>query len=225
MIPIVAVVGHSKSGKTTLIEGLIAELKRRGRRVAAVKHAHEDFDLDRPGKDSWRFAEAGCETVAILGPQRSAVLRRHDPDYPFSEILSTVGGGADIVLVEGLSRGPYPKIETHRAELGQGLRCKGEDLLGVVTDEPLPVGCRQFAPQEISALADFLEGEKAAMAEGRTDLRINGEAVPLGSFTQSIIANTILGMVGSLKGVGAIGTVSVLICAADGATEGASTPS
>jgi molybdopterin-guanine dinucleotide biosynthesis protein MobB len=198
MIPIVAVVGHSKSGKTTLIEGLIAELKRRGRRVAAVKHAHEDFDLDRPGKDSWRFAEAGCETVAILGPQRSAVLRRHDPDYPFSEILSTVGGGADIVLVEGLSRGPYPKIETHRAELGQGLRCKGEDLF---------------------------EGEKAAMAEGRTDLRINGEAVPLGSFTQSIIANTILGMVGSLKGVGAIGTVSVLICAADGATEGASTPS
>jgi molybdopterin-guanine dinucleotide biosynthesis protein B len=225
MIPIVAIVGHSKSGKTTLIEGLIAELKRRGRRVAAVKHAHGDFDLDRPGKDSWRYAEAGCETIAILGPRRSAVLKQHDPDYAFAEVLSAAGSDADIVLVEGLSSGPYPKIEVHRSELGQGLRCESDELLAVVTDEPLPVGCRQFSPQEIGTLADALETETASGPEGRTALAINGKAVPLGSFTQSIIANTVLGMVSGLKGVGAISTVSVLIRAADGASDGASTTS
>jgi molybdopterin-guanine dinucleotide biosynthesis protein B len=225
MIPVVAIVGHSKSGKTALIAGLISEFKRRRRRVAAVKHAHEDFDLDRPGKDSWRYAEAGCESIAILGPRRSALLRQHDPDYSFAEVLSVAGGDADIVLIEGLSSGPYPKIEVHRSGLGKGLRCDSEDLVAVVTDEPLPIGCRQFSPQETGALADFLEDETANRPDGRTALQINGKAVPLGSFTQSIIANTILGLVASLKGVGAISTVSVLIRGADGAADGASTPS
>jgi molybdopterin-guanine dinucleotide biosynthesis protein B len=225
MIPIVAIVGHSKSGKTALIVELIAEFKRRGRRVAAVKHAHGGFDLDRPGKDSWRYAEAGCESIAILGPGRSAVLKQHDPDYAFGEVLPATAANADIVLVEGLSSGPYPKIEVHRSELGKGLRCDGSDLLAVVTDDPLPIGCRQFSPQEIGALAGFLETETAGTPEGGTALQINGQAVPLGSFTQSIIANTILGMVSSLKGVGAISTVSVLIRAADGAPDDASAPS
>jgi molybdopterin-guanine dinucleotide biosynthesis protein B len=224
MTPVVAIVGHAKSGKTTLIEGLIAEFKRRGRRVAAVKHAHKDFDVDRPGKDSWRYAEAGCESIAILGPRRSAVLRQHDPDYPFSEILHAAGWDADIVLVEGLSSGPYPKIEVHRADLGQGLRCDGDDLLAVVTDDPLPIGARQFSPQEIGALAGFIEEATAGGPERRTALQVNGEAVPLGSFTQGIVANTILGMISSLKGVGEISTVSVLIRAADGASDGADTP-
>jgi len=225
MIPVIAIVGHSKSGKTTLIEGLIAEFKRRGRRVAAVKHAHRDFDVDRPGTDSWRYAEAGCESIAILGPRRSAVLKQHEPDYAFGEVLRTAAGNADIVLVEGLSSGPYPKIEVHRAKLGKGLRCDRSDLVAVVTDEPLQNGCRQFSPEEVGALAGFIEEEIAGGPEGRTTLQINGKAVPLGSFTQSIIANTILGLVSSLKGVGAISTVSVLIRAADGAADRASTPS
>ncbi len=225
MIPVVAIVGHSKSGKTTLNEGLIADFKRRGRRVAAVKHAHKEFDVDRPGKDSWRYAEAGCESIAILGPRRSAVLRQHDPDYPFAQVVSAAAGNADIVLVEGLSSGPYPKIEVHRSELGKGLRCDRSDLVAVVTDEPLQNGCRQFSPEEVGALAGFIEDETAGRPEGRTALQINGKAVPLGSFTQSIIANTILGMVSSLKGVGTISTVSVLIGAAHGASHGASTPS
>jgi molybdopterin-guanine dinucleotide biosynthesis protein B len=224
MIPVVAIVGHSKSGKTTLIEGLIAEFKRRGRRVAAIKHAHRDFDVDRPGKDSWRYAEAGCESIAILGPRRSAVLRQHDPEYAFAEVVNVAAGNADIVLVEGLSSGPYPKIEVHRSGFGQGLRCDSEDLLAVVTDAPLPIGCRQFSPQEIGALAGFIEDATAARPDGHTALQVNGEAVPLGSFTQSIMANTILGMVSSLKGVGTISTVSVLIRAADGASDGAGTP-
>ncbi len=225
MIPVVAIVGHSKSGKTPLIEALLAEFKRRGRRVAAVKHAHGGFDLDRPGTDSWRYAEAGCESIAIFGPHRSAVLKQHDPKYAFADVVSAAAGNADIVLVEGLSSGPYPKIEVHRSELGKGLRCDRSDLMAVVTDEPLQIGCKQFSPQEVGAIAGFIEDETAGRPESRTALQINGKEVPLGSFTQGIIANTILGMVSSLKGVGEISTVSVLIGAADGASHGASTPS
>jgi len=224
MTPVVAIVGHAKSGKTTLIEGLIAEFRRRGRRAAAVKHAHHDFQLDRPGKDSRRYADAGCESIAIVGPHRSAVLKWHDPGYPFSEILEAAGSGADLVLVEGLSGGPYPRIEVYRAALGKGLRCDAGDLLAVVTDDPAPEGCRRFAPQDLGALAAFIEAHAAAAPERRTALRVNGEAVPLGAFTQSIVANTILGLISSLKGVSKIDTVSVSIRAADGANSGASTP-
>ena len=224
MTPVVAIVGHSRSGKTTLIEGLIAEFRRRGRRVAAVKHAHDGFQLDRPGTDSRRYADAGCESIAIVAPGRSAVLKRHDPGYPFSEILDAAGSGADIVLVEGLSGGPYPKIEVCRAEPGRGLRCDAGELLAVVTDGPAPDGCRTFASQDLGGLAAFLEAQTAGGPAGRTALRVNGEAVPLGSFTQDIIANTILGLISSLKGVSKIDTVSVSIRAASGASGGANTP-
>jgi molybdopterin-guanine dinucleotide biosynthesis protein B len=211
MIPVIAIVGHSKSGKTTLIEALIAELKRRGKRVVAVKHAHEDFDLDRPGKDSWRYAEAGCDSIAILAPRRSAVLRRREPHYPFEETMLIAGGDADIVLVEGLSSGPYPKIEVHRSELGKGMRCSPDDLLAVVTDEPLELGCKQFSSQEIGSLVDLMEKQIPDRSGRTVTLQINGRPVHLGSFTQKILANTILGMVSSLKGVEGISTVSVLI--------------
>ena len=82
MIPTLSIVGHSNSGKTTLIERLIGELKRRGRRLAVVKHTGGPFDMDRPGKDTWRYAEAGCDAIAILGPERSVILERHGPGYP-----------------------------------------------------------------------------------------------------------------------------------------------
>jgi molybdopterin-guanine dinucleotide biosynthesis protein B len=157
MLPAVSIVGHSNSGKTTLMEHLIRELRKRDRRLAAVKHAHEDFDLDRPGKDSYRLAQAGCEAIALLGARRSALIRTHEAGYTYDDLLDLAGSEADIVLIEGLSTGPFPKIEVYRSDLGLGLRCRPEDLLAVVTDRELDVGCRQFSPQEIGAIADFVE--------------------------------------------------------------------
>jgi molybdopterin-guanine dinucleotide biosynthesis protein B len=221
MIPVISIVGHSKSGKTTLMEQLIRELRKRGRRLAAVKHAHEDFDLDRPGKDSHRFAEAGCESIALLGARRSALIRRHEAGYAFGELLDLAGREADILLIEGLSSGPYPKIEVHRGDLGQGLRCKPEDLLAVVTDRPLDISCKQFSLQEIGAIADLVEKSVSESARARTELVINGEPLHLGPFTEKILANTITGLVGSLKGVGRIHTLSVLIHGATDASDDA----
>jgi molybdopterin-guanine dinucleotide biosynthesis protein B len=168
MIPAISIVGHSGSGKTSLIEHLIRELKMRGRRLAAVKHAHEDFDLDRPGKDSYRFAAAGCESVTLLGARRSALIRTHEADYAFDDLLDLAGREADIILIEGLSSGPYPKIEVCRDDLGRGLRCRPEELMAVVTDQPLDISCAQFSPQEIGAIADLVERSVSEGASERT---------------------------------------------------------
>lgn len=224
MIPAISIVGHSRSGKTTLMEHLIRELRKRGNRLAAVKHAHEDFDLDRPGKDSHRFGEAGCESVALLGARRSALLRTHEQGYAFDDVLRLAGGEADIVLIEGLSSGPFPKIEVYRGELGRGLRCKPEDLLAVVTDRRLDIGCKQLSMQEIGAIADLVEDSVSRCARARTELVVNGAPLPLGPFTEKILANTITGLVGSLKGIGKINTLSVLISSAEGASEDAAGP-
>jgi molybdopterin-guanine dinucleotide biosynthesis protein B len=211
MMQAISIVGHSKSGKTTLMEHLIRELKKRGRRVAAVKHAHDEFDLDRPGKDSWRYAEAGADAIALLGARRSALLRSHHPGYDFNEILLGAGGDADVVLIEGLSGGPHPKIETYRGDLGLGLRCDPEQLLAVVTEDDLEIDCKRLSPQEIGVIADVVERQAAARPSSGTELLINGLPLEIGSFTQKIIANTILGLVRSLKGVDEISTLSVRI--------------
>jgi len=168
MLPAISIVGHCNSGKTSLMEHLIRELKKRGRRLAAVKHAHEGFDLDRPGKDSYRFAAAGCETIALLGARRSALMRTHEAGYAFDDLLELAASEADIVLIEGLSSGPYPKIEVHRDDLGRGLRCNPEDLLAVVTDRALDIGCKQFSPQEIGAIADLVERSLSVGASEKT---------------------------------------------------------
>ena len=76
MQPIISIVGKSKSGKTTLLESLITELKRRGRKVATMKHTHHDFEMDETGKDSWRFSQAGSKVVTIGAPHRVAILER-----------------------------------------------------------------------------------------------------------------------------------------------------
>lgn len=211
MIPTLSIVGHSNSGKTTLIERLIVELKRRGRRLAVVKHTGGAFDMDRPGKDTWRYAEAGCDAIAILGPDRSAVLERRGRGYPYEGLLAYVGVEMDLMLIEGLHSGPARKIEVHRAELGRELRCKPAELAAVVTDEPLSVECPQLAPDEIGAIADLIEQEIAEQPSGGAALLVNGQPVSLGSFTRRIITGTITGLLGSLKGIGSIKTISVSI--------------
>jgi molybdopterin-guanine dinucleotide biosynthesis protein B len=211
MLPVVCIVGHSRSGKTTLVEKLIAELGERGLRVAAVKHTGGSFEMDRPGKDTWRYGEAGCETVAILGPESSAVLRRRRRGDPQDELLRHVDGDSDLVLVEGLHNGRSPKIEVHRAALARGLRCAPDELLAVVTDEPLEVPCRQIASDAITEIADLLVEEIVGPAAGGAALEVNGKPVPLGSFTQRVIADTIVGLVSTLKGVDEIASLSVTI--------------
>src|SRR3972149_11227924 len=111
MIPVVGVVGKSNVGKTTFLEKLIAELTRRGWRVGTIKHDAHGFDIDKPGKDSWRHAQAGSRAVAISSPEKVAVIKQVSREVTLDELASLVAGEGDIVLCEGYKRSEQPKIE------------------------------------------------------------------------------------------------------------------
>jgi len=159
-IPIVSVIGWHNSGKTTFIVRLIAELKRRGLRVATVKHSRGHFEIDRPGTDTWRFAQAGSDVVAISGGGQMALMerRREDEEIGLAEIVARLPEGIDLVVTEGYKGLPTPKIIVVRAGAGQGDVAASGDLLAVVTDgagagRP---GVPRFAPDDAAGVVDLL---------------------------------------------------------------------
>ncbi len=156
MPPVVSVVGKSDAGKTTLLEKLIAELKARGYRVATIKHDAHSFDIDHPGKDTWRHAQAGSDHVVIASPTRIAHIQRVDREMTLPEIVATITD-ADIVLTEGYKRGPAKKIEVSRAEKGRELLCTPDELLAVATDQHFDLDVPQFGLDDATGLVDLIE--------------------------------------------------------------------
>ena len=212
MIPVVSIVGKSRAGKTALIERLVAELKQRGYRVATIKHSPEGFELDQPGKDSWRHAQSGSDAVVISSRQRLALIRPQDHDAAIEELLSLLGPDFDIVLTEGFRKGSGPKIEVHRKELKEGLLLSPKELLAIVSDEPLEANVPQFSWEDISGVASLIE-EKiiSKWPAEETVLFVNGSRLDLNRFTRQIIANALVGMVSALKGVGKIRSLDVFV--------------
>ncbi len=117
---LVGLAGWSGSGKTSLMEKLIPELSGRGLTVSTIKHAHHDFDIDQPGKDSWRHRQAGATEVLVASDARFALIHelRGAAEPSLKELLSRLSP-VDIVLVEGFRHGAHPKIEVFRPELGK----------------------------------------------------------------------------------------------------------
>jgi molybdopterin-guanine dinucleotide biosynthesis protein B len=157
MIPIISVVGKSGVGKTTLLEKLIAELKRRGYRVATVKHDVHGFEIDQPGKDSWRLAQAGSDSVVIASPKKLALIKRLDREMTLSEVAAFLTD-IDIILTEGYKRGDAPKIEVSRREKGRELVCTPDELVAIVSDQPFDLDVPQFDLNDMTGIVDWLEG-------------------------------------------------------------------
>ncbi|MGB9826747.1 MAG: molybdopterin-guanine dinucleotide biosynthesis protein B, partial [Desulfofundulus sp.] len=105
--PGICIVGTSNAGKTTFLEKLIAEFERRGYRVGTIKHHHGDFEIDKPGKDTWRHARAGARAVCISAPRKIAVVRRVEEELSLEQILPLLGP-VDIVLAEGYKKADWP---------------------------------------------------------------------------------------------------------------------
>lgn len=158
--PVFGVVGWKNSGKTTLVSRLIAELTARGLKVAAVKHAHHAFDVDQPGRDSYKFREAGAREVAVVSGKRVAVMHelRDEAEPALEDVLRRLEG-SDIVLVEGFKRHDHPKIEARRLDSAQR-DAMGADMPGIVaiaSDHPVEAaGMPVFALDDVAGIAAFI---------------------------------------------------------------------
>src|SRR3990172_439969 len=156
-IPLVTVIGKSGCGKTTWLEKLVAELKRRGYRLATVKHhSHRGFDIDQPGKDSWRFAQAGSDHVVIASPDKIASYRKIERELSLNEIAAGISD-VDLILVEGYKQAEKPALEVLRAESSRQLIGSREQRFAVAADFPLDLGVPHFGLDDVREIADLIE--------------------------------------------------------------------
>lgn len=156
--PILSFVGHSGSGKTTIIEKLIPELSRIGLKVAVIKHDLHGFEMDKPGKDTWRHKKAGAVATVISSATQIGLVMDVDHDHTPLE-LAPLLSFADLVITEGYKRQSYPKIEIFRpAATGDNdLLCKDDpNLLAVISDTKIATDVPCFATGDIKAVVDFL---------------------------------------------------------------------
>lgn len=161
--------GWSGSGKTTLLEHLIPRLSARGLQVSLIKHAHHDFDVDVPGKDSFRHRHAGCHEVLVSSANRWALMHelRGADELTLAEALAQLSP-CDLVLIEGYKRSPIPKLEIHRLALGKPLlHPTDRNIVALATDSPTAAAGRAlpvFALDAYDVLATFVE-ERAVYAD------------------------------------------------------------
>ncbi|MFA7506071.1 MAG: molybdopterin-guanine dinucleotide biosynthesis protein B [Burkholderiaceae bacterium] len=152
--------GYSGSGKTTLIERLIPDFTGRGLRVSLIKHAHHRFDVDQPGKDSWRHRQAGATEVMLTSSHRWALMHelRGAPEPTLAEQLARLSP-CDLVLVEGFKHAPIPKLEIFRPSLGhQPLHPSDSSVVAVASDEKLPIELPVLDLNHHAGIAEFILG-------------------------------------------------------------------
>jgi molybdopterin-guanine dinucleotide biosynthesis protein MobB len=142
-LPLIGFSAFSGTGKTTLLKRLLPILRQRGLRVGVIKHAHHQFDIDHPGKDSHELRMAGANQMLVASRRRMALVSEFDNGHPeptLEELLSALDPDKlDLVLVEGFKQAALPKIELHRPSLGKPLLClKDPQIIAIATDETVP---------------------------------------------------------------------------------------
>lgn len=168
---VLGIAGYSGAGKTTLLERLIPALAALGQKVSVIKHTHHDFDLDQPGKDSWRHRQAGAREVMLASSHRWALMHEHaqteEPDW--RSLLARLDSTVDWVLIEGFKHAQLYKLEVWRAELGKPARFPlDERVLAVATPantmlpQQPPAGLPVFDLDQPQSIADWLVQQAAA---------------------------------------------------------------
>jgi molybdopterin-guanine dinucleotide biosynthesis adapter protein len=150
--------GWSGSGKTTLLAALIPELIGRGVTVSTIKHAHHEFDIDQPGKDSWVHRQAGASEVMVASSRRFALMRelRDTPELSLSELVVRMAP-VDLLLVEGFKREPHPKLEVYRPSVGKPFLYPDDPhIVAIASDTALTAPLPVLPLADVAAIADFI---------------------------------------------------------------------
>ena len=216
---IVAVVGSSKSGKTTAVEALIKGLSKRGYTVASAKHIPDlEFTIDTDGKDTWRYAKAGASSVLSVAPKELTLIKKVDiTEYSLEQIVAETPNEADIIILEGFKGlveqdTTIPKIVATKTdeEISEALE-RYKNILAFIShipdgkvDTPVPFIDALKEPQK---LVDLVNNKVAVLVERKRKreekitIQVDEKYLPLGDFVQELIRNAVLAMVSSLKGV------------------------
>lgn len=176
MTQVLGIAGWSGSGKTTLVVALIPRLVAHGVSVSTIKHAHHNFEIDEPGKDSYRHRKAGATEVLVGASSRWALIHelRDEPEPKLDDLLAKLSD-VDLVLVEGFKKGKHPKIEVVR-EGGPQSRLYRDDpaIIAVVSDRPVEdANCPVLPLDDIHAIVDFIVQE-LGLLDGQPDSKANG---------------------------------------------------
>ena len=161
MAVVINVIGScSNVGKTTLIEGVIKELRKKGHSISTIKHDVHGFDIDKEGKDTWRHRKAGAETVLIASKKRMAVIKELDKEIPLEELIKKVSD-SDFILVEGYKKSKYKKIEVFRKGISKEIITPKENLIAIASDDNIFIkDIPTININDYSKLAEVIEGLK-----------------------------------------------------------------
>jgi len=199
---ILGVIGKSDTGKTTLILKLIPELVKRGYKVGVAKNCPHGFEMDREGKDSWKFSEAGSQGVFLSSPERFALFREEREGIgKIPQIISLFFYGFDIVLMEGYSDlQEVEKIELLRKGISERKNPSSKKVIAFISDIDIKENKPVFRPDEIDKICDFVEKKmEESDTKKNVEITVNGERLPLNFFMQRMIKNLALAIVEPLK--------------------------
>ena len=158
MVPVISFVGRSGAGKTTYLEKLIAEMKCRGFRIGVIKHDSHGFEIDYPGKDTWRHTKAGADVVCIASAEKFAMIKQTSSEMPLRDIITRIDD-VDIIFVEGYRNQGYRLVEIFRRDGATPPLGQPQDLFAVVSDIILYPSVPHFSVTDPAPLADILEKE------------------------------------------------------------------
>ena len=199
---IVSIIGAAKAGKTAVIERLVSGLKRRGHRVGVIKHAGEDFAIDRKGTDSERIKSAGAAVSCVSAGGKWAAVADSGGDTDPEILASMLMRGCDIIILEGYKKHSFPKIEIFRQAVSKKLVATEKGgLIAVVSDDAVKTGVPVFKFRHAKELAGFVE-ERFLNEPATVELYLGGQKIPMNRFVREFLSGAVLGMTGALRGGG-----------------------
>jgi molybdopterin-guanine dinucleotide biosynthesis adapter protein len=219
MVPIIGLTGRSKVGKTTMAVKLMEELKRRGYRLAAIKHTAHQVEFDRAGKDTDLMYRTGAEAVALASLDQLGMYMSAAVPWTPAEIAARLFPQVDLVLVEGYSGASMPRIGLLRQGVAEDLPTR-KGLIAVVADFKVDFSIPTYSYDQVAEIADLLE-QYIKRQRGKRDvtLFVNGKPIFIKPFVKDFILKPIAGMVGALKGGANAQRIQIVIDQPEGEAE------